>query len=209
MWDKLVPKEYGFYDLFNKHATAGLDAAKTLVIAAEEWPHSEGRVRRIEEIEHECDTLAHMSIDLLHRTFITPLDRDEIMALVSGLDDIVDLIDSAAQRMVMFEILSVPPKMTELARVLCRTQEQVVSLIGMLRGIKHVEPLREIFKEIHRLENEGDGLHRAGLVELFRTSSGDALTVIKLKEIYETIEAAIDRCEDVSNTVEGITLEHT
>lgn len=208
MWTKLIPKEYGFYDLFNKHAAAGLDAAKMLVAAMEEWPNGEGRIRRIQELEHECDGIAHMTVDLLHRTFITPLDRDEITDLVSGLDDVVDLIDAGAQRLILFEIRCIPPKLLEIAKVLCRTQEHVVTLIGKLRFIRNVEPIREIIQEIHRLENEADGLHRAGLASLFHEPNADALNVIKLKEVFEIVETAVDRCEDIANVVDGISLEH-
>ena len=120
MWDKLMPKEYGFFDLFDRHAAATLDAARTLVQVLEGWPESAGRVRRIEELEHECDSIAHMTIDLLHRTFITPMDRDEILALISKMDDVTDSIEAAAQRLGLFDIRTVPPKLVEMARVLNR-----------------------------------------------------------------------------------------
>lgn len=208
MWNKLVPKEYGFYDLFNRHAASTLDGARTMVAVAEEWPEAAGRVRRIEEIEHECDSITHMTIDLLHRTFITPIDRDEILRLVSTMDDVMDLIDSAARRLVMFEIKTMPPKLREMTKVLLRTMELVVQVVEKLRTIKDIDPMRAIFIEIHRLENEGDGLHRTALVDLFRECAQDPLLVIKLKEIYETVENAIDRCEDIANVCEGILLEH-
>jgi hypothetical protein len=111
--------------------------------------------------------------------------------------------------MVMFEIRTVPARLREMARVLVRTQELVVDAVARLHPLKDIDRLREIFKEIHRLENEGDGLLRAGLVELFRENASDPLTVIKLKEIYETVEMAIDRCEDVANVIDGISLEHS
>ena len=209
MWDKLMGKEYGFFELFNRHATATLDGVRSLVTVAEEWPaEAAGRIRRVEELEHECDTITHMTIDLLHRTFITPLDRDEIVRLVSKMDDVMDSIERAAKRMLLFEVHSLPKKLIEMIRVLCRAQEQVELAVKMIRGFKQGEKLREVFKEIHRLENEGDGLHHAGLTQLFRENADDPLEVIKLKEIYETIEQAIDQCEDIANIVESIVLEH-
>ena len=209
IWDKLVPKEYGFYDLFNRHAACMLDAAKTFQLLTEEWPDATGRARRIEEVEHECDSIAHMTIDLLHHTFITPLDRDEITQLISTMDDVADLIDAAAQRVFMFAIPRMPGKLRELARVLVRAADLVVEVVGKLRDLKDVERMRAIFVEIHRTENEGDGCLRAGMVELFRDSADDPMAVIKLKEILEIVEEAIDQCEDVANIVEGILLEHS
>jgi len=208
MWNKLARKEYGFFDLFNRIAASTLDGSRCLVAVAEEWPEASGRVRRIEELEHECDSIAHMTVDLLHRTFITPLDRDEILNLISKMDDVMDSIERAAKRMLLFELKVLPKKLRDMIRVLNRAQEQVVVAVKMIYGFKHGDDLREVFKEIHRLENEGDGLHHAGLTEMFRQNADDPLTVIKLKEIYETIEQAIDQCEDIANIVERIVLEH-
>ncbi|HOU53898.1 MAG TPA: DUF47 family protein [Myxococcota bacterium] len=209
MWEKLAPREIGFFDLFIRHTKAGLDAGKALVDALEQWPRgAEGMVRRIEEIEHECDTIAHMTIDLLHRTFITPLDRDETLKLISKMDDVVDGIESAAQRMLLFDIQKVPPRLVDLARVVMKEQEVLVELVPLLHGFKHPDRIRSLIIEVQRLENEADGILRAGLGELFRDHRGDPLLVIQLKELYERIEDASDQAEDVAEIIEGITLEH-
>ncbi len=209
MWEKLAPREIGFFDLFIRHSKAGLDAGKTLVEALDQWPRgAEGMVRRIEEIEHECDTIAHMTIDLLHRTFITPLDRDETLKLISKMDDVVDGIESAAQRMLLFDVQKVPARLVDLARVVMKEQEVLVDLVPLLHGFKHPERIRALIIEVQRLENEADGILRAGLGELFRDYRGDPLAVIQLKELYERIEDASDQAEDVAEIIEGITLEH-
>lgn len=209
MWEKLAPREIGFFDLFIRHSKAGLDAGKALVEALEQWPRgAEGMVRRIEEIEHECDTIAHMTIDLLHRTFITPLDRDETLKLISKMDDVVDGIESAAQRMLLFDVQKVPPRLVDLARVVMKEQEVLVDLVPLLHGFKHPDRIRSLIIEVQRLENEADGILRAGLGELFRDHRGDPLVVIQLKELYERIEDASDQAEDVAEIIEGITLEH-
>jgi len=209
MWEKLAPREIGFFDLFIRHARAGLDAGKTLVEALEQWPRgAEGMIRRIEEIEHECDTIAHMTIDLLHRTFITPLDRDETLKLISKMDDVVDGIESAAQRMLLFDVQQVPARLVDLARVVMKEQEVLVELVPLLHGFKHPERIRELIIEVQRLENEADGILRAGLGELFREHRSDPLMVIQVKELYERIEDASDQAEDVAEIIEGITLEH-
>lgn len=208
MFNKLMPKEIGFFDLFNNHATHSLDAGRTLVTLLSEWPASEGRIHRIEELEHECDSTAHMVIELLHRTFITPLDRDETMNLITTQDDVVDSIEAAAHRLAMFAIDRVPARLVELAKVLVRAQEKLVELVALLRSFKNFDRMQVIIIEVHRLENEADGLFRAGLAELFREHANDPMTVIKLKELYEIVEEATDQCEDVAEIIEGIALEH-
>jgi predicted phosphate transport protein (TIGR00153 family) len=208
MWRKLAPREYGFFDLFNRHANTTLEGTRRLVSLVESWPNGQKEMSRIEELEHECDSITHMTIDLLHRTFITPLDRDEIHNLISKLDDIMDTVEVAARRMQLFEIQSVPGNLVEMVRVLNQSTELVVQAVNLLKNLKHTEELQDLFKEINRLENVGDALFHAALLDLFKNNANDPLTLIKLKEIFETIEWAIDRCEDVANTVEGIVLEH-
>ncbi len=208
MFQKMLRTQYGFFDLFNRHAATTLDGARSLWSVAEEWPHIAGLVRRIDELEHECDSITSMTVDLLHHTFITPLDRDQILKLISKMDDVMDSIESAARCMHLYEVRHLPDKMKEMIRVLCRAMEQVNAAVPMLRAFKHQDKMREMFKEIHRLENEGDGLFYAGISELFRENADDPLTVIKLKQIYEFIETAVDQCEDIANILESILLEH-
>ncbi|NMB75132.1 MAG: DUF47 family protein [Myxococcales bacterium] len=211
IWSKLRPKEYGFFELFNRHAQTSLAGVKKLVEVSAEWPkEAEARVRCIKELEHECDSVTHMTIDLIHRTFITPLDRDEIMELVSKMDNVMDCAETAASRMVRFKLVCVPTRLVELARVLEKAVAQVVVAVEKLQhGRKHEAELREIFKEIHRLENEGDEIVHAGVAALFDDFADKPLEVIKLKEIFEIVERGIDECEDVANVIEGITMEHS
>ena len=208
MFDKLLPKEIGFFDLFNRHAKLTLEASRTLVELLSRWPEGEALIARMVELEHDCDSTAHMVIDLLHRTFITPLDRDETMKLITKLDDITDSAEAAAQRLDLFAIEKVPPKLVDMAKVLVKSTELLVQLVSLLKDFKQVARMKELIIEVQRLENEADALHRAGLAELFRSHASDALTVIKLKEIYEIVEAATDQCEDVAEIIEGIALEH-
>jgi len=208
MLSRILGTQYGFFDLFNRHAATMRDGAQSLVAVVDEWPNIAGRVARIEEAEHECDSITSMTVDLLHRTFITPLDRDEILKLISKMDDTMDSMESAAKCLILFEIRALPEHLKAMIRVLHRALEHVESVVQHLRGFKHGEKLRELSREIHRLENEGDGLFYAGISELFRENANDPLNVIKLKNIYEPIEAAIDQCEDIANIVESILLEH-
>lgn len=208
MLQRLMPKNYGFFDLFERHAktvTSGIDAFRSFVDA---WPGSKSQIERIKEIEHECDSIVHMSVDLLHRTFITPIDREQILQLVSNLDDIIDLTEAAAQRMVLFNVESVTPQLKDMAKVLYDSASYVQKSVELLRDMDKAGKSQEIFKKIHQLENEGDRLLREGLAELF-SSDKNVMCVIKLKEIYETVEAAIDACEHAANIIDGILLEHS
>jgi len=148
-----------------------------------------------------------MTVDLLHWTFITPIDREQILKLVSILDDIMDLTHAVAQRMRLFEVQTITKEIQEMAEVLLDSQKEVVAMVNCLRDMDKADKAQAHSKELHRLENKGDRLLREGLAELFR-SDKDVMCVIKLKEIYETIEDAIDACEDAANMIDGILLEH-
>ena len=208
MLKSLISKEFGFYDLFERHAQTTLDAAKAMQEAVNHLGNNTEVISRISELEHKADELTHMTVDLMHRTFITPLDRDEILKLISRMDDVVDFIDAAALRLVLFEITEVPERLAQLCQVLIDAQVQICDMVVLLRKIKGND-IHKHGMEINRLENQADQLHRDGLAELFHRYRHDPLLVIKLKEIYEILETSIDSCEDVANIVEGIVLEHS
>ena len=208
MLKSLISKEFGFYDLFERHAQTTLDAAKAMQEAVNHLGNNTEVISRISELEHKADELTHMTVDLMHRTFITPLDRDEILKLISRMDDVVDFIDAAAHRLVLFEITEVPERLAQLCQVLIDAQVQICDMVVLLRKIKGND-IHKHGMEINRLENQADQLHRDGLAELFHRYRHDPLLVIKLKEIYEILETSIDSCEDVANIVEGIVLEHS
>jgi uncharacterized protein len=208
LFRRFISKEIGFYDLFDNHAQTAMGAAHAIMEAMQNLEDNEERIKKIEELEHKCDSITHMTIDLLRRTFITPLDRDEILALITRMDDVVDFIEAAAHRLVLFEIKAVPQKMIRLCEVLIQTLAEVAAMVKILRKID-VEQVQKHCMEINRLENEGDQLNRAGIAALFHEYKNDPLMVIKLKEVYEILEGAIDRCEDIANIAESIVLEHS
>ncbi len=208
MFSRMSPQTYGFFELFTRHAKCARSATVRMLEVFRTFPGGKESLRELSSIEHECDSIAHMTIDMLHRTFITPLDRDEILDLIKSMDDIADAVEDAAQRIVLFEVEFIPQKLVELLQVLARAQEQVIKATELLEKKANTAELQGVMKEIHRLENEGDQLFHAALAELFREHRNEPLTVIKLKEIFEAIEFAIDRCEDVSNVIEGIAIEH-
>lgn len=207
MFKRFLPKNLDFFDLFERHAAKTQEAVKIMYKVLQDIKQHKSEIEGIEELEHQCDSVAHMTVDLLRRSFITPFEREEIRSLISAMDDIIDFLDAAAHRIILFEISEVPPEVVKLCDVLQKAQEHVVLIVTLLRKMKKNEELTNHCKEINRLENEGDKLHRAGIAALFHQQK-DPLMVIKLKELYEMLEQAVDRCEDVANVVEGIIIEH-
>ena len=205
----LLPKDTSFFDLFDQLAGKVLDAARALEEMLERWDRLEARVREMKDLEHECDAITHRAFDKLNLTFITPLEREDIHELASRLDDIVDHIDSTASRLVIYGVKKPTDEAKLLAQVLTRTCIEVQKAVAGLRNLKDPASLSRISVEINRLENESDDILRLALKRLFERQNGDVLEVIKLKEIYEKLESAVDRCEDVANVIQAVVLRHT
>jgi len=205
----LLPRDTSFFDLFDQLAGKVLDAARALEEMLERWDKLEVRVREMKDLEHECDAITHRTFDKLNLTFITPLEREDIHELTSRLDDIVDHIDSTASRLVIYGVKRPTDEAKLLAQVLTRTCVEVQKAVAGLRNLKDPALLSRISVEINRLENESDDILRLALKRLFERQNGDVLEVIKLKEIYEKLESAVDRCEDVANVIQAVVLRHT
>ena len=205
----LLPRDTSFFDLFDQLAGKVLDAARALEEMLERWDRLEMRVREMKDLEHECDAITHRTFDKLNLTFITPLEREDIHELASRLDDIVDHIDSTASRLVIYGVKKPTDEAKLLAQVLTRTCIEVQKAVAGLRNLKDPALLSRISVEINRLENESDDILRLALKRLFERQNGDVLEVIKLKEIYEKLESAVDRCEDVANVIQAVVLRHT
>ncbi|MFL5313156.1 MAG: DUF47 domain-containing protein [Myxococcales bacterium] len=205
----LLPKDTSFFDLFDQLAGKVLDAARALEQMLERWDRLDVRVREMKDLEHECDAITHRTFDKLNLTFITPLEREDIHELASRLDDIVDHIDSTASRLFIYGVKKPTDEAKLLAQVLTRTCIEVQKAVAGLRNLKDPALLSRISVEINRLENESDDILRLALKRLFERQNGDVLEVIKLKEIYEKLESAVDRCEDVANVIQAVVLRHT
>ena len=205
----LLPRDTSFFDLFDQLAGKVLDAARKLEEMLERWDNLEVRVREMKNLEHECDAITHRTFDKLNMTFITPLEREDIHELASRLDDIVDHIDSTASRLVIYGVKKPTDEAKLLAQVLTRTCIEVQKAVAGLRNLKDPALLSRTSVEINRLENESDDILRLALKRLFERQNGDVLEVIKLKEIYEKLESAVDRCEDVANVIQAVVLRHT
>jgi len=205
----LLPRDTSFFDLFDQLAGKVLDAARKLEEMLERWDNLEVRVREMKNLEHECDAITHRTFDKLNMTFITPLEREDIHELASRLDDIVDHIDSTASRLFIYGVKKPTDEAKLLAQVLTRTCIEVQKAVAGLRNLKDPALLSRTSVEINRLENESDDILRLALKRLFERQNGDVLEVIKLKEIYEKLESAVDRCEDVANVIQAVVLRHT
>jgi predicted phosphate transport protein (TIGR00153 family) len=162
-------------------------------------------VQQIKSIEHACDNLTHTVSTSLNKTFITPFDREDIYMLSGALDDIVDLIDDAARAVVMYDVKGMTQHARNFAKVI---QGMSVQLHEIVKTLSKPTNITARLVELHRLENEGDDIYHTAIAELFRSQT-DPLTVFKWKEIYEKLEAAIDRCENVANIIESVIIKHT
>lgn len=202
----LIPKEEQYFSFFSQMTSFIYDAAKALVEMLEDQSANYAdHLKRIKAIERDCDDLTHSISTKLNKSFITPFDREDIYLLSGALDDIVDLIDDAARSMVMYDVQESTPHARRFADILQRMAVQlheVVSILAKPHGIT------ERLVELHRLENEGDETYYNAIADLFRDAS-DPLIVIKWKDIYEKLEAAIDRCENVANIIESVIIKHT
>lgn len=202
----LLPKEEQYFALFSQMTSYIYDAARALVVMLndQDGAHAE-HLKRIKSIEHECDDLTHSISTRLNKSFITPFDREDIYLLSGALDDIVDLIDDAARAMVMYDVREATPHARSFAGVIERMAVQLHEVVSMLAK---PNGMTERLVELHRLENEGDEIYHKAIAELFRSQT-DPLNVIKWKDIYEKLEAAIDRCENVANIIESVIIKHT
>lgn len=201
-----LPREDEYFQYFSQISSKLEEAAKILVEMAADTSVSDRSPysRRIKDVEHECDTLMHQITTKLNKSFITPFDREDIYTLAVALDDICDYIDAGARAMVMYGIRETNENIAGFAEIIHKLSWQVHGAISML---SKPTDIKAYFVEIHRLENEADELYFKAIGELFKNAN-DPLEVIKLKELYEILEAATDRCESVANIIESIVLKH-
>jgi predicted phosphate transport protein (TIGR00153 family) len=203
----LIPKEMIFFDLFDEAAKNAHQGALALVDLLEDFRNVPEKVKKIKDIEHAGDKITHTTIEKLNQTFITPIDREDIHRLISRLDDILDMIDTAVNRMYLYKIDKPTEDAKALGRVLVKATKIIIDLVSKMRNLKLSSSLLQDCIEIHTQENEGDRIEQHALASLFENGH-DPIFVIKWKDIYEELEAATDRCEDVANVIEGIVLKN-
>jgi predicted phosphate transport protein (TIGR00153 family) len=201
---KLIPKEEKFFDMFISMAQNAHESSKLLTLMMEQPDKIRDTAESIKALEHKGDRMTHDLIVKLNKTFIVPIDREDIYGLSSKLDDVTDLIESIARRLVLFKVTEVSEPALELARVLQRSTAAIVVAVSELQnGMKVMDPCIEI----NRLEDEADHIYHLALAKLFE-SEKDPIALIKWKELYEKLEASLDRCEDVANVIEGIIVKN-
>jgi uncharacterized protein len=204
VFSKLIPRDQHFFELFNDIARRITAAAKLLDKALAEPQKFDEYAAQIKNLEHEADVITHTVIDRIHKVFVTPLDREDIHQLAQELDDVIDMIDGCARRAQMFQVREVRESARKLAGILVRATEAIEWAVTSMKQGKIVEARS---REIKLLEEEGDAVYTAAVAELFR-GTPDPIEVIKWKELYDTMERALDQCEDVANVLENITIKH-
>jgi len=208
MLSRLMPREGNFFVLFNAHAERIVEGSRELAAMITTFTDLEAHAQRIDSAERAADKVTHETITLLHKTFITPFDRDQIHRLITRMDDILDLMQDVAESIVLYDIRSLTPEARQLAEICQMCCERVRSAVSLLKNVKHPETILKTCQEIDRLESDADRVMRAAMSKLFRDQA-DVKQLIKLRTIYELLEQITDRCEDVANVIEGIVLENS
>jgi len=203
----LLPREGKFFDFFNQHAELSAKAALELQALLADLTQLERHSRAIEKNEKMADQITHQTVQLLHRTFVTPLDRDEIHRLITGMDDILDLMEDVATCLFLYDVKALTPDAQKLGEICVTCTIKVKDAVAQLESMRNADSILRICGEIDRLESEADFVFRSGLAKLFREES-DVRQIIKLKEVYQLLESITDKCEDVANVIEGIVLEN-
>jgi predicted phosphate transport protein (TIGR00153 family) len=198
----IVPQERYFFDLLEQDAAAVEDGARALLDLMTDFRDVPSKVKHIKDIEHRGDEVVHTIYEELNKTFITPIDREDIMALASDLDNVLDMIDAAANRLLLYEVEMPSRAMVDLAEVIVEATTALRKAVGMIRNMKQAAKVEAIAVEVNRLENVADDLMNTSVAALFRET--DVIHIIKCKEIIERLEEATDYCEDVANVLSDI-----
>ncbi|HLL17989.1 MAG TPA: DUF47 domain-containing protein [Rubrivivax sp.] len=214
VFGKLLPRDGNFFELFNQHGQHIAEGARAFLAMVREYPNPEQRERYAAEVgaaERAADKITAEVHRLLHRTFITPLDRDQIHRLINAMDDVLDLLQDSSEVMSLYDLQTLSEDVVRLSEISVRCCERVQSVLTLLPRLKNAEVAESVLKtceEIDQLESDADRVMRSAMSRLFREEP-DTRQLIKLKAVYEHLESISDRCEDVANLVEGIVLENS
>ncbi len=204
---RIIPREEKFFELFQEQAENAVEAAKVLKDLLENYNDVDQKRLKIEMIENNGDEIAHRIFEKLNLTFVTPMDREDIHALACALDDIVDIINATSQRLQLYNVGTITEDAKLLANIILRATEETAVIATSLNNVKNLSSLKQHWIEVNRLENEADKISRHAIADLF-SSNRDPIDVIKWKELYEHLETVTDKCEDVSDIVEGVALKN-
>ncbi|TAJ44461.1 DUF47 domain-containing protein [Methanofollis fontis] len=203
----IVPQDRAFFDLFEKLADTANEGAELLQNLVNDYEDVQNKCHKMKQIEHEGDAISHQIFEQLNLTFITPLEPEEISRLAKALDDILDYIDGTTQQMYGYGVTETDTYMQELARLINLSTTEVKTAVRMIRKLDNPKAVERHCIEINRLENLADVVLGEAIKNLFATN--DAITIIKLKDIYENLEEATDKCEDVANVLSDIAIRHS
>ena len=203
-----IPKDMEFYDLFEKATNNLVIAAQKLVDFFDNYENVEAKAKELKELEHQGDVITHEVIARVHRSFVTPIDREDITLLAHSLDDVMDFIEAAGRTANLYHIAQPREPARELARIVVKMANKLNEVVPRLRRRDQYFWILQQCVEINTLENDADDVQHAALAELFEVCSTDTCEVIKWREIYGHLENATDKGEDVANVLEGIVLKH-
>ncbi|MCC7005251.1 MAG: DUF47 domain-containing protein [Ottowia sp.] len=207
MFGRFMPSEKNFFDLFNQHAGLAVEASEALVNLVRGLPNSQVYGEQVLACEKKADRVTHETIELLHSTFITPIDRDAIHTLITTMDDILDLGEDVAETIQLYDITQLTDEALQLANICVASCKAVREAVAYLSNMRNARAIMKVCAEIDRLEADADRVMRTAMSKLFREEA-DVKRLIKLKAIYELLETITDKCEDVANIIEGIVLEN-
>lgn len=204
-----IPQESKFFVLFEESAHNAVEVARRLRELLYDWTKVDDKIAAIADLEHKGDNITHQIAAQLHRTFVTPFDREDISELAHSLDDVTDFIHSAADAMMLYRVDEPTSRAKELADIIVETATEVERAVAILNKKLDQRQMLKHCVEINRLENVADRIYRSALAELFANSKGDVVYIMKWREIYEHMETATDRCEDVANVLEGVAIKYS
>lgn len=214
LFGKLLPREGNFFELFNQHGAHIVEGARSFILLIQNYsdlPLREKYANEVGNAERNADRITAEVNRLLHKTFITPIDREQIHSLINAMDDILDLLQDATETMSLYDVRSMTEEVLRLGDISAKCCERVQHAVSLLAKISHHETAEAAIKtceEIDKLESDADRVMRGAMSKLFREET-DVRELIKLKAIYEQLESISDRCEDVANLIEGVVLENS
>jgi predicted phosphate transport protein (TIGR00153 family) len=201
----LFPRDTKFFGLFSATMTKAVTAVELLLDLMVDFNSVVEKSRRIKEIEHECDTLSHEVNRQVNQSFVTPIDREDIYALAASMDDVVDYTEAVADSVVLYSLHQPNAAMIAMTETLLKTVKVLKQAVDLLPNYQKLAPY---WIEVHSLENEGDDTYRKAIALLFADSKGNPLEILKLKEIYDMLEEALDKCEDVADVIQNIVIKN-
>ena len=203
----IIPQDKHFFNMLENESKNVLDGSNAFLEMLKNYENIKEKQQKIKDIEHQGDDFVHEIFEELNKTFITPIDHEDISALASAFDDVLDYIDGTATRLVLYEIKKPEENMIKLAEVLLKQTTELNTALGGLRNIKNPKEIEKRCIEVNRLENVADDIYKTSVAELFRRK--DAIEIMKLKEVYERLEFATDKCEDAANVISDIVVKNS